>query len=634
MKSQTTKPAPATRHRDNTVQKKSDSTAKALPAVSPFQCKSSKDNEEVSKATMQMKGGIPVNVGEELETEANMMGTRAGTVQRQEQESDKEKQASTEKKDSIKSKAPLGSHIDEQKNRSAIAATLENMLFQRKAIDEEEPFNPIQKKENNTGLPDTLKTGVENLSGFSMDDVKVHYNSDKPAQLNAHAYAQGANIHIAPGQEKHLPHEAWHVVQQKQGRVKATMQMKGGIPVSDDQGLEREADEMGEKAGKIDRNPAYEKNLRTENKFSNIIINPNLIQRRIWLGIDSAKRKASIEDLVEWLNKVEYNIKDIDKGYEYTLVSTMVTDDEDRLYDSEKGQSELIRLINNIVKGGMWVASPEAVLYKNDTDDEIETGIFRYTKLLQASPPPDVKSELGRIYVEIKSGKLRGRKGWINKGDISDNFPAFDNFEIANIHKEIPPLYHGSDRASVESIMTGGFKVGRVISAGRTYGDGVYATPYVSKAAKHGANKVYMEEMNEFAVGSVKVKEKIPKESIVIHNLEAEEFLRRTGKTMEEAVTTLHPVLGPKAISMKPKAVPLSHIDITAAAKALEKEVVIYKGKDGHIVYVFTKADSIKIEQIVVEGVNPNSSRNWETLDWYHEAQDRDRIQGEMNKLG
>jgi len=107
---------------------------------------------------------------------------------------------------------------------------------------------PIQKKENNTGLPDNLKAGVENLSGYSMDDVKVHHNSDKPAQLQAHAYAQGTDIHLGPGQEKHLPHEAWHVVQQKQGRVKPTMQMKGKINVNDDAGLEKEADVMGEKA--------------------------------------------------------------------------------------------------------------------------------------------------------------------------------------------------------------------------------------------------------------------------------------------------------------------------------------------------------------------------------------------------
>ncbi len=113
---------------------------------------------------------------------------------------------------------------------------------------------PIQAKDaetaNQTGLPDRLKTGIEHLSGYSMDDVKVHYNSDKPARLQAHAYAQGRDIHIAPGQEKHLPHEAWHVVQQMQGRVKPTMQAKG-VAINDDLALEREADQMGGKAASV-----------------------------------------------------------------------------------------------------------------------------------------------------------------------------------------------------------------------------------------------------------------------------------------------------------------------------------------------------------------------------------------------
>jgi Domain of unknown function (DUF4157) len=101
---------------------------------------------------------------------------------------------------------------------------------------------------NRTGLPDQLKAGVESLSGVSLDDVRVHYNSPKPAQLNALAYAQGADIHVAPGQEKHLPHEAWHTVQQKQGRVQPTTQMKAGVPVNDDPKLEHEADVMGGRA--------------------------------------------------------------------------------------------------------------------------------------------------------------------------------------------------------------------------------------------------------------------------------------------------------------------------------------------------------------------------------------------------
>ncbi|WP_298770732.1 DUF4157 domain-containing protein [uncultured Shewanella sp.] len=107
-------------------------------------------------------------------------------------------------------------------------------------------------KSNHQGLPERLKHGIEQLSGYSMDDVIVHRDSSKPAQLTAHAFAQGDNIYLGPGQEKHLPHEAWHVVQQKQGRVKSTLQLKSGTLVNDQPELEKEADEMGTKASRYD----------------------------------------------------------------------------------------------------------------------------------------------------------------------------------------------------------------------------------------------------------------------------------------------------------------------------------------------------------------------------------------------
>ena len=104
-----------------------------------------------------------------------------------------------------------------------------------------------RKQENNTGLPDNLKQGVEQLSGVSMEGAQVHYNSTQPAQLNALAFAQGNQIHVGPRQEKHLPHEAWHVAQKKQGRVKPTVQ-RVDVQINDDQSLEHEADVMGAKA--------------------------------------------------------------------------------------------------------------------------------------------------------------------------------------------------------------------------------------------------------------------------------------------------------------------------------------------------------------------------------------------------
>jgi hypothetical protein len=113
--------------------------------------------------------------------------------------------------------------------------------------------NPAVQREatapppNRTGLPDRLKTGLEQLSGFDLSGLRVHYNSSKPAQLDAHAYTRGPDIHVGPGQERHVPHEGWHAVQQMQDRVRPTMELRG-TSINDDAGLEREADVMGARA--------------------------------------------------------------------------------------------------------------------------------------------------------------------------------------------------------------------------------------------------------------------------------------------------------------------------------------------------------------------------------------------------
>ena len=126
--------------------------------------------------------------------------------------------------------------------------------FIQRASKEEEELKQgkfiAQRAPNKTGMPDNLKSGVEQLSGLDMSDVRVHYNSSKPAQVQAHAYTQGTNIHVAPGQEQHLGHEAWHVAQQKQGRVQPTT-IVAGMPVNDNPGLEHEADVMGGKASRV-----------------------------------------------------------------------------------------------------------------------------------------------------------------------------------------------------------------------------------------------------------------------------------------------------------------------------------------------------------------------------------------------
>ena len=83
-----------------------------------------------------------------------------------------------------------------------------------------------------------------------MDDVKIHYNSAKPAQVQALAYTQKNDVYLGAGQEQHLGHELWHVVQQKQGRVMPTIQVNG-FQVNDNAELEHEADLYGKKAARL-----------------------------------------------------------------------------------------------------------------------------------------------------------------------------------------------------------------------------------------------------------------------------------------------------------------------------------------------------------------------------------------------
>lgn len=115
----------------------------------------------------------------------------------------------------------------------------------------------VRRGRNSTGLPNALKRGIEDLSGVSLDDVKVHYNSSKPAQLQALAYTRGRDIHVGPGQERHLAHEAWHVVQQKQGRVAPTFGL-GTVGINDDPRLEAEATHMGARALQIGQGSALQ----------------------------------------------------------------------------------------------------------------------------------------------------------------------------------------------------------------------------------------------------------------------------------------------------------------------------------------------------------------------------------------
>jgi hypothetical protein len=114
------------------------------------------------------------------------------------------------------------------------------------------PYEPLERRSGPAPLPPTLVKGIASMSGHDLSGVQVHANSSLPASVGALAYTQGSEIHLAPGQDHHLPHEAWHAVQQAAGRVPVTGSVNGK-PLNDHPALEREADVMGSRLHSLSR---------------------------------------------------------------------------------------------------------------------------------------------------------------------------------------------------------------------------------------------------------------------------------------------------------------------------------------------------------------------------------------------
>lgn len=271
-----------------------------------------------------------------------------------------------------------------QRKLAGLANSPSNSL---KAFSNKATPPPIQKKENNTGLPDQLKSGIECLSGYSMDDVRVHRNSDQPAQLQAHAFAQGTDIHLAPGQEKHLPHEAWHVVQQKQGKVKPTLQLKKEkvkVKVNDDAALEKEADVMGGRA--VSAGPAPNSNQigadsTPQKKLIQSKANKVAQMRRdeleAWeIAFTQASIGASFTSVPEGvhkrLGKLEAAAAEIDKGKALPAWIKGIrvfsiknpADDEERIFSLDNRRLKVIKLstLGNTVKIPVqWADLPQVI---------------------------------------------------------------------------------------------------------------------------------------------------------------------------------------------------------------------------------------------------------------------------------
>ena len=252
------------------------------------------------------------------------------------------------------------SFVDNRASSNEISQLQSNV---NSSINSQEITQLQEKLDNTTGMPDDLKKGVENLSGHDMSDVKVHYNSDKPAQLQAHAYAQGTDIHIAPGQEKHLPHEAWHVAQQKQGRVQPTKQMKSKVNINDDPALEKEADVMGAKAA------SQFNNTQNKEKTKQLKLSNNLVQ---------LKFKPTLPTIKETEEEEEKETK------EETKPKSKENEDEEFKEEIEDKKKSLLQPAYNVLSSAKDVAASTADKISSTAGAAFDTGVNVMGKVVDA----------------------------------------------------------------------------------------------------------------------------------------------------------------------------------------------------------------------------------------------------------
>jgi hypothetical protein len=105
-------------------------------------------------------------------------------------------------------------------------------------------------------MPREVQTKMENAFGTDFSMVRIH-EGPHATTVGAQAFTQGNDIHFAPGQydpvsekgQELVGHELAHVVQQRQGKVRATGEV-AGMALNDDPSLEQQANEQGARAAR------------------------------------------------------------------------------------------------------------------------------------------------------------------------------------------------------------------------------------------------------------------------------------------------------------------------------------------------------------------------------------------------
>lgn len=140
----------------------------------------------------------------------------------QQQKEQTEQQTHQAKKSKPKAKAKRGAYHQAGVQSGSDDTTIRARQKPFKA--RQKPFKakhlPIDRRKHRSDLPAKLANNIEQMTGVSLEGVKVIRDSLLPLEHQAEALAMdGKEIHLARGQEEHLPEEAAHIARQRQGGV-------------------------------------------------------------------------------------------------------------------------------------------------------------------------------------------------------------------------------------------------------------------------------------------------------------------------------------------------------------------------------------------------------------------------------
>lgn len=237
-------------------------------------------------------------------------------------------------------------------------------------------------------MPLPIQRKMESSFGEDFSGVNIHTNSSQSKRLNAHAFTKGSDIHFAPGMyspesqkgQELLGHELTHVVQQREGRVQPTVQKKG-VNINDDEGLEKEADEMGEKAasGEADTknsDSSAEDNIENSNEGEQ----QNDSGAKIIVGVDDGTPIGNSDEI----KKIQSSLKLL--GY--------YTGSEDGIITRKDGkESDTVKAIRAFQKDHQLTETGNVDVSANALIDNLVSALPHADSVKEVSSNSDQKSD-------------------------------------------------------------------------------------------------------------------------------------------------------------------------------------------------------------------------------------------------